>query len=293
MIEKVKFIPLTDDVLFKETFGRIQNILLIERFLEQYFHLPKGSLRGKVIVKMESTLEKGKYKDKNSRGDILLYLDDKIINLEVYRVFNKDSLDKSVFYSNRISGTSLEVGAEYSELKPFISINIVEKVEGLELSDELISNYRYQNEDGELTEKMEIVIIRLDMLKDEDYNVGEDEFKTTLRFIGAQTQEKRDYYAEEGGEYLMSVNYFLNGFMDDEFCNTMFTMENKIKETGIAEGKIQGKAEGKAEGKMEEKLEIAKSMLKKSDIDYVSEITGLSKKELKKLKKEMQEEITV
>ena len=57
MIEKVKFIPLTDDVLFKETFGRIQNILLIERFLEQYFHLPKGSLRKKVIVKMESTLE--------------------------------------------------------------------------------------------------------------------------------------------------------------------------------------------------------------------------------------------
>ena len=96
-MSKIEFIPLTDDVLFKETFGRNQNILLIERFLEQYFHLPKGALRGKVIVKMESTLEKGKYKDKNSRGDILLYLEDKIINLEVYRVFNKDSLDKSVF----------------------------------------------------------------------------------------------------------------------------------------------------------------------------------------------------
>ena len=276
MIEKVKFIPLTDDVMFKETFGRIQNILLIERFLEQYFHLPKGSLRGKVIVKMESTLEKGKYKDKNSRGDILLYLEDKIINLEVYRVFNKDSLDKSVFYSNRISGTSLERGAEYHELKPFISINLVEKVEGLELSDEVISNYRYRDKDGELTEKMEIVIIRLDKLKEIPYNVGEDEFITTLRFIGAETQEERDDYAKKGGEYLMSVNYFLNGFMDDEFCNTMFTMENKIKETG------------KAEGKLEEKLEIAKSMLQKSDMNYVSEITGLTKKELKKLKNEMQ-----
>ena len=41
----------------------------------------------------------------------------------------------------------------------------------------------------------------------------------------------------------MSLEYFLNGFMDDEFCNTMFTMENKIKETGIAEGRIEGKKE--------------------------------------------------
>ena len=149
------------------------------------------------------------------------------------------------------------------------------KVEGLELSDEVISNYRYRDKNGELTEKMEIVIIRLDKLKEIPYNVGEDEFKTTLRFIGAETQEERDDYAEKGGEYLMSVNYFLNGFMDDEFCNTMFTMENKIKETGIAEGKS------------ERNIEIAKSMLKQSDMNYVSEITGLSKKELQKLKKEI------
>ena len=268
-MSKIEFIPLTDDVMFKETFGRIQNILLIERFLEQYFHLPKGSLRGKVIVKMESTLEKGKYKDKNSRGDILLYLDDKIINLEVYRVFNKDSLDKSVFYSNRISGTSLETGADYHELKPFISINIVEKVEGLELSDELISKYKYRNHEGELTDKMEIVIIRLDKLKDEDYNVGEDELKTTLRFIGAKTQEKRDYYAEEGGEFLMSVNYFLNGFMDDEFCNTMFTMENKIKETGRAEDNCNMKKISKFTGLTIEDVRKLKNEMKKESVAYV------------------------
>ena len=213
-------------------------------------------------------------------------MDDLIINLEVYRVFNKDSLDKSVFYSNRISGTSLESGAEYNELKPFISINIVEKVEGLELSDEVISNYKYRDKDGELTEKMEIVIIRLDKLKEIPYNVGEDELITTLRFIGAETQEERDYYAEKGGEYLMSVNYFLNGFMDDEFCNTMFTMENKIKETGRAEGKI----EGKIEGKLEEKLEIAKSMLEDNcNMKKISKFTGLAIEDVKQLKKEMQE----
>ena len=74
----------------------------------------------------------------------------------------------------------------------------------------------------------------------------------------------------------MSLEYFLNEFMDDEFSNTMFTMENKIKETGIAEGKIA------------EKLEIAKSMLDKNyGIQEIIGLTGLSKKELKKLKKEI------
>ena len=164
-----------------------------------------------------------------------------------------------------------------------MSINIVEKVEGLELSDELISNYRYRDKDGELPEKMEIVIIRLDKLKEIPYNVGEDELITTLRFIGAETQEERDYYAEKGGEYLMSVNYFLNGFMDDEFCNTMFTMENKIKETGKAEGKI--------EGNTERNIEIAKAMIEDNcNMKKIAQFTGLTIENIMKLKNEMQKE---
>ena len=58
--------------------------------------------------------------------------------------------------------------------------------------------------------------------------------------------------------------------------NTMFTMENKIKETGIAEGKE------------ERNVEIAKSMLDKNyGIQEIIGLTGLSKKELKKIQKEM------
>ena len=80
----------------------------------------------------------------------------------------------------------------------------------------------------------------------------------------------------------MNLEYFLNEFMDDEFCNTMFTMENKIKETGRAEGKI--------EGKLERNHEIAKSMLKETPelgLLKISKITGLSNKELQKLKNEI------
>ena len=285
-----KFVKLTDDILFKETFGREKNIRWIERLLEQYFELRRDSLKGKITVKMETTLEKGKYKDKNSRGDILIYLGNRIINLEAYGIFNKDALDKSVFYSNRISGTSLERGTKYEKLKPFISINIVEKVEGIKLREEVITKYRYRNKETELTEKMEIVIIRLDKLKEIPYTVGENEFLTTLRFIGAETKEERKYYAKEGSKYLMSLEYFLNEFMNDEYCNQMFTMENKIKETGIAEGKLYGKIEGIKEGKKEGKIEIAKDMLiemPKIGIDKISKITKLPIEEIRKMKEEL------
>lgn len=54
----------------------------------------------------------------------------------------------------------------------------------------------------------------------------------------------------------------------------------------IEEGKAEGKIEGKAEGKAEAKAEIAISMLYKGiNINLISELTGLTKKEIMKLKK--------
>jgi len=54
---------------------------------------------------------------------------------------------------------------------------------------------------------------------------------------------------------------------------------------GIKEGKEIGIKEGKAEGITESKLEIAKNMLKKEmDMKTISEITGLSIKEIETLK---------
>jgi predicted transposase/invertase (TIGR01784 family) len=53
-------------------------------------------------------------------------------------------------------------------------------------------------------------------------------------------------------------------------------------------GRNQGKQEGKLEGRLEERLELVKkhvlSMLKKGcSIDFIAEITELSKQEIKKI----------
>ena len=49
--------------------------------------------------------------------------------------------------------------------------------------------------------------------------------------------------------------------------------------------KEKGRWEGRQEGRQEERQEVALNMLKKkTKISYISEITGLSEKEIKKLK---------
>ncbi len=61
-------------------------------------------------------------------------------------------------------------------------------------------------------------------------------------------------------------------------------METAISE-GLAKGRAEGRAEGRVEGRVEEKIEIARNLKKKGlDITLIAETTGLSPKEIKRLK---------
>ena len=58
----------------------------------------------------------------------------------------------------------------------------------------------------------------------------------------------------------------------------------KGRAEGRAEGRAKGQAEGRALGEKETNLKIVKKMLeKKMDIDLISELTGLTKKEIENL----------
>ncbi len=58
-----------------------------------------------------------------------------------------------------------------------------------------------------------------------------------------------------------------------------------IKEKGRWEGERKGRQEGRKEGRQEGRQEVVLNMLKKkTDISFISEVTGFSEKEIKKLK---------
>ena len=56
------------------------------------------------------------------------------------------------------------------------------------------------------------------------------------------------------------------------------------KQEGKQEGLLEGKQKGLIEGELKEKQEVALKMKQKGlDIEFIQEITGLSKKEIEKL----------
>ena len=60
---------------------------------------------------------------------------------------------------------------------------------------------------------------------------------------------------------------------------------DKYEKRMIKKGKIEGRIEGKIEGRIEGKIEDALKMKEKGfDSDMIAEITGLTRKEIEKLK---------
>ena len=57
------------------------------------------------------------------------------------------------------------------------------------------------------------------------------------------------------------------------------------RQEGIQKGILKGREEGLQEGRQEERLEMVLNMLKKNaEISFISDVTGLSEGEIKKLK---------
>ena len=58
-----------------------------------------------------------------------------------------------------------------------------------------------------------------------------------------------------------------------------------IKEKGRWEGERKGLKKGRQEGRQEERQQVVLNLLKeKADIAFIAKVTGLSEKEIKKLK---------
>jgi predicted transposase YdaD len=105
-----------------------------------------------------------------------------------------------------------------------------------------------------------------------------------------QVVEKLTYLKlspEERAEH----DYYLRKLYSDRDALQAAVAEGKAegevigKVIGKAEERAEGKAEGKAEGEANRNLEIAKNMLNKgSEIKFIEEVTGLSRKDIEELK---------
>ena len=283
-VKKV-FIPITDDLMFKETISHPHNRKLLIEFISSALNIKKEIIYKDLKVSYENVLDKTKYNDRVLRGDLVVSFASYIVNLECYSNLNKASVDKSTHYLSRIFSTSLDRGDKFQKYKKkkYIQINIAKDVHThLDKSFKNIYHIACDNnpECKILKDEFEIIYYRLDKLNNNSYtNLSKEE--KILKFIGAQTEEERNNIAK-GDDILMETNNWIADYINDE--NTKKLYGQWAEQIAYNKGENTGYKEGKTDGVKQEKFQIVKNMLAKNlNTSLISEITGLSLKQIKEL----------
>lgn len=120
--------------------------------------------------------------------------------------------------------------------------------------------------------------VRLDLVKYIVYNGNETRFERWLRFMKAGSLEEMEKIAE-GDEIMEQALRYMEKFLNDEKIREQYDMAN--------DALYYAKMDGIEQGAEKRNVEIVKTMLKeKVPLADISKYTGLTEKEIMKLKEE-------
>ena len=197
---------------------------------------------------------------------------------------------------------SIKAGHDYSELEKGVVILIVDfELKNLKDVDHWITEWELRGKDYTnkiLTPVEKIVILELPKFKKYKNKTQNQELKNWVEFIinpekkmqgeskeiekarrvlEEMSQDKNErYLAELRQKYIMDQKAIEDAGYDKGYDSGY--------DSGYGSGYNTGHDSGTLEGRKERSIEIAKKMkAKKTDIDYIVEITGLTKEEIEKL----------
>ena len=285
------FYTCRNDRAFKEVFLKPDNSDLLKALLEFILKIKIDKLE---IKKTE--LLSGSVNIKDKRVDAIVHTGNKKIEIEINSQ-NKDYLHtRSTAYICNIYQSNASVVDTYNEDTDIIQVNLTW---GLGRNNDEMKIYKIMNEKGELYVKNFIIYeINMDYYDKIWYSKNEDEIKKNLYMIMLDLDKKelenmpKDKIVDK---YITNVTIVND---DPEFQKYMSEEEDKkkiqnsllseAKEEGISQGISQGYTsginDGISKGVSKEKVNIAKNMLNKNiSIEDISDITGLSIEEIKKI----------
>ena len=273
------FKPVTGDLCFKYIFSKKH---ILEDFINSFLEYINIKEKFKFMdITPERIIMPNNKSYKIYYGDIIAILNNQnIISLEMYKdLFTKAKYNKSFAYMNRLFGQNIAKNG-YKKAAKVISINLI-KGNFRRINKNLINIYNFKNEDGERIDNgnTEMYLIRLDKLENIQYTGNKKRFITWLRIINSDNIKEIKKYSE-GDEIMSDVEKFVS-----EWCRESGKggFERYVKER---EEEAAEKAEKK--GKKAGILETAKNLLSLNiDLKDIKKATGLSEKELNKLKKEI------
>ena len=273
--------------MFKAIFCNPKNIDLLEALISN------GLKKDVKILKIFAPeVLKNNIYEKGKTLDVLAKSEGEIYNIEVNTNYYKDLHRRNASYIFSKYSEEVKMGENYYDMKHFIQINFTSN---LSKKKPLVSKYELIDEKtlDKFVDNLTIFEYNVDRIKDSYIYEGNKEYK----FIAALDCDKEELKEICKGDKIMEkFEEKVNELNNDSNFTTFLTEEEDMrklrntwihyyKEEGLELGKAEGLAQGKAEGKAEGIAEVAKNMLKKEmDIKTISEITGLTEKEIEALK---------
>lgn len=275
--------PLVNDLCFKFVFSHKD---ILKDFIDSFLNYLK------LDVRFDFTdIGVQKYIMPNNKtylgyfGDIIVTLDNgTIISVELYKDnFREKDYNKSYAYMCRLFDKNVIDSKEY-KTKKIISLNLMKGNYKRE-NKELVNKYifvNYKSKKNIDNENIVMYLVRLDLVKNIQYTKN-IRFIDWLRLLNLESIEemeeigKDDKIMEEAREF---VKKWLNKTPEENLENYIKDVKKMARTEGIEQGIEQGSKIST--------IEIAKNMLSLDiNINDVSKATGLTIKEINKLKKDL------
>ena len=270
------YLSVRTDRLFKTVFANPDDTRFMNAILSEALGEPV-----EVLEFFPTDLPVRNKKERVKVLDVLLQTKDgNFLNVEVNTSFDLATRVRNLAYFTSFYSQKVQRGEEYDTKSDFIHLDFDFNKNESEGKKKI---YKLLDEENltPYVDHFKMITINIENVKKEwyDKNIQGDKENIHLVMLGASEEElvelsKKDELVKEFDQKM----YILNS--DGTFIRTVSEEEDKERLTNTRISLA----------KEEEKIEIAKAMLGKSDISYISEVTGLPIAEIEKLKKENREE---
>ena len=223
---------------------------------------------------------------KDYRADTIFLNKNKLVNLEFNQFVHTHTMIKNIKYAFRMAGNGYLSGEQYYH-RFVIQINLNNIIKDSKVKEWNEKDYKLEDYKSKAYLKdVRVITIDLQKYKDIIYD-GTNKYETYLSMLTAESYEEMEKIVGDLKEGKIIMNKLKQLVLDDEFgmyydAEIVHRKEiNSARSDGYNDGRKEGIKQGKKAGAKDEKKSIAKSMLaKKMDIPLISELTGLSKKQI-------------
>ena len=279
VLEEGKVVPLSNDLVFKNVVKNVVNRDFLAKIINLVTGIDYDYLFKNMIVIDADIPDKSVFVHHNEQ-DVVVTIDNKYINVEMSNDKAKNKR-KNEITSHKYASSMYVKGSDYSESYIFYQIAI-ENYNIFKNSDLVIEVGLTDLKNGEIeTDEFRKFHVNLKNIPDKCYNELSERERYFKLFLIDDIEELEKI--SMGDDIMKKVVETVKSLSSDPIFMSELEKQ-QLDEYCSAMAIVDAKKEGKQEGKKEEKIEIARNMLaKNSDVQFISECTGLSIDEINNL----------